>query len=74
MSREHGLDDEATLRSAMNAVTIWPPPPGACPVDELAGAPAGPPPEEQFSLGLSFLPGRDRPVPDQGGEAARSDK
>jgi Tetracyclin repressor, C-terminal all-alpha domain. len=31
MSREHGLDDEATLRSAMNAVHDPPPPPGACP-------------------------------------------
>jgi hypothetical protein len=56
MSREHGLDDEATLRSAMNAVHDLAAATGRLP--RLTGwlaHPAGPPPEEQFSLGLGFL-------------------
>ena len=56
MSREHGLDDEATLRSAMNAVHDLAAATGRLPrLTSWLAHPAGPPPEEQFSLGLGFL-------------------
>ena len=56
MSREHGLDDEATLRTAMGAVRDLAAATGRLP--HLTGwlaHPSGPSPEEQFSLGLGFL-------------------
>jgi hypothetical protein len=56
MSQEHGLDDEATLRSAMNAVHELAAATGRLPrLTSWLAHPAGPPPEEQFSLGLGFL-------------------
>jgi AcrR family transcriptional regulator len=56
MSREYGLDDEATLRSAMNAVHDLAAATGRLPrLTSWLAHPAGPPPEEQFSLGLGFL-------------------
>jgi hypothetical protein len=56
MSAEHGLDDEATLRSAMNAVHDLAAATGRLPrLTSWLAHPAGPPPEEQFSLGLGFL-------------------
>ena len=56
MSREHGLDDEATLRSALNAVHELAAATGRLPrLTSWLAHPAGPPPEEQFSLGLGFL-------------------
>jgi Tetracyclin repressor-like, C-terminal domain len=56
MSREHGLDDEATLRSAMNAVHDLAAATGRLPrLTSWLAHPAGPPPEEQFGLGLGFL-------------------
>jgi hypothetical protein len=56
MSQEHGLDDEATLRSAMNAVHDLAAATGRLPrLTNWLAHPAGPPPEEQFSLGLGFL-------------------
>jgi AcrR family transcriptional regulator len=56
MSREHGLDDEAMLRSAMAVVRDLAAASGRFPL--LAGwlaHPSGPSPEEQFGLGLGFL-------------------
>lgn len=56
MSREHGLDDEAVLRSAMAVVHDLAAASGRFPL--LAGwlaHPSGPSPEEQFGLGLGFL-------------------
>ena len=56
MSREHGLDDEAALRSALGTVHDLAAATGRLP--RLTGwlaHPSGPPPEEQFSLGLGFL-------------------
>jgi AcrR family transcriptional regulator len=56
MSREHGLDDEAVLRTAMAAVHDLAAASGRFPL--LAGwlaHPSGPSPEEQFQLGLGFL-------------------
>jgi AcrR family transcriptional regulator len=56
MSREHGLDDEAVLRSAMAAVHDLAAASSRFPL--LAGwlaHPSGPSPEEQFGLGLGFL-------------------
>jgi AcrR family transcriptional regulator len=56
MSREHGLDDEATLRSAMNAVHDLAAATGRLPyLTSWLARPSGPSPEEQFSLGLGFL-------------------
>jgi hypothetical protein len=55
-STELGLDDEATLRSAMNAVHDLAAATGRLP--HLTGwlaRPSGPSPEEQFGLGLGFL-------------------
>jgi len=56
MSREHGLDDEAVLRTAMAEVHDLAAAGGRFPL--LAGwlaHPAGSSPEEQFRLGLGFL-------------------
>jgi AcrR family transcriptional regulator len=56
MSREHGLDDEATLRSAMNAVRDLAAATGRVPhLTSWLAHPSGPSPEEQFRLGLGFL-------------------
>ena len=56
MSREHGLDDDATLMSAMNTVHDLAAATGRLPhLTSWLAHPAGPPPEEQFSLGLGFL-------------------
>jgi hypothetical protein len=56
MSREHGLDDEATLRTAMGAVRDLAAATGRLPhLTSWLGHPSGPSPEEQFSLGLGFL-------------------
>jgi hypothetical protein len=56
MSREHGLDDEAVLKSALGTVHDLAAATGRLP--RLTGwlaHPSGPSPEEQFSLGLGFL-------------------
>jgi AcrR family transcriptional regulator len=56
MSREHGLDDEAALRTAMAAVHDLAAAGGRFPL--LTGwlaQPSGPAPAEQFQLGLGFL-------------------
>ena len=56
MSQEHGLDDEATLRSAMGAVRDLAAVTGRLPhLTSWLARPSGPSPEEQFSLGLGFL-------------------
>ena len=56
MSREHGLDDEATLISAMGAVRDLAAATGRLPhLTSWLARPSGPSPEEQFSLGLGFL-------------------
>ena len=56
MSREHGLDDEATLPTAMGAVHDLAAATGRLPhLTSWLGHPSGPSPEEQFSLGLGFL-------------------
>ena len=56
MSRELGLDDEATLMSAMNAVHDLAAATGRLPhLTSWLAHPSGPSPEEQFSLGLGFL-------------------
>ena len=56
MDREHGLDDEATLRSAMNAVHDLAAASGRLPhLTSWLAHPSGPSPEEQFRLGLGFL-------------------
>jgi AcrR family transcriptional regulator len=56
MSREHGLDDEATLRSAMNTMHDLAAATGRLPyLTSWLAHPSGPSPEEQFSLGLGFL-------------------
>ena len=56
MSREHGLDDEATLRCAMNTVHDLAAATGRLPhLTSWLAHPSGPSPEEQFGLGLGFL-------------------
>ena len=56
MSREHGLDDEATLMSAMNTVHDLAAATGRLPhLTSWLAHPSGPSPEEQFGLGLGFL-------------------
>jgi AcrR family transcriptional regulator len=56
MSREHGLDDEAVLRTAMRTVHDLAAASGRLPrLTSWLASPSGPPPEEQFSLGLGFL-------------------
>jgi hypothetical protein len=56
MSREHGLDDEAALMSAMNTVHDLAAATGRLPhLTSWLAYPSGPSPEEQFSLGLGFL-------------------
>ena len=56
MSRGHGLDDEATLRSAMNAVHDLAAATRRLPhLTSWLAHPSGPSPEAQFSLGLGFL-------------------
>jgi hypothetical protein len=56
MSREHGLDDEATLMSAMNTVHELAAATGRLPqLTSWLAYPSGPSPEEQFGLGLGFL-------------------
>jgi hypothetical protein len=56
MSREHGLDDEATLMSAMNTVHDLAAATGRLPhLTSWLAHPSGPSPEDQFSLGLGFL-------------------
>jgi AcrR family transcriptional regulator len=56
MSRAHGLDDEATLRSAMTTVHDLAAATGRLPhLTSWLAHPSGPSPEEQFSLGLGFL-------------------
>jgi AcrR family transcriptional regulator len=56
MSREHGLDDEAVLRSAMAAVHDLAAASGRFPLlASWLAHPSGPSPEEQFRLGLGFL-------------------
>ena len=56
MSREHGLDDEATLMSAINTVHDLAAATGRLPhLTSWLAYPSGPLPEEQFGLGLGFL-------------------
>ena len=56
MSREHGLDDEAALRSAMTAVHDLAAASGRLPhLTSWLAHPSGPSPEKQFRLGLGFL-------------------
>jgi AcrR family transcriptional regulator len=56
MSREHGLDDEARLMSAMNTVHDLAAATGRLPhLTSWLAHPSGPSPEEQFGLGLGFL-------------------
>ena len=56
MSREHGLDDEAVLRTAMAAVHDLAAADGRFPrLASWLARPSGPSPDEQFRLGLGFL-------------------
>ena len=56
MSREHGLDDEAVLRSALGTVHDLAAATGRLPrLTSWLAHPSGPSPEEQFGLGLGFL-------------------
>ena len=56
MSREHGLDDDAVLRSALGTVHDLAAATGRLPrLTSWLAHPSGPSPEEQFSLGLGFL-------------------
>jgi AcrR family transcriptional regulator len=56
MSREHGLDDEAVLRSALGTVHDLAAATGRLPrLTRWLAHPSGPSPEEQFGLGLGFL-------------------
>ena len=56
MSQAHGLDDAATLASAMHAVHDLAAATGRLPhLTSWLAHPAGLPPDEQFSLGLGFL-------------------
>jgi hypothetical protein len=56
MSREHGLDDEAVLRSALGTVHDLAAATGRLPhLTSWLAYPSGPSPEEQFGLGLGFL-------------------
>jgi AcrR family transcriptional regulator len=56
MSREHGLDDEAALRTAMASVRDLAAAGGRFPLlTSWLAQPSGPAPEEQFQLGLGFL-------------------
>jgi AcrR family transcriptional regulator len=56
MNRRHGLDDEASLAAAMAAVRDLAAASGRYPhLASWLAQPAGPPPDEQFAIGLGFL-------------------